>query len=72
MYAYLFSRMFITYSTHLIILYFIAKLIFGKEYKSLSSSYAVFLYTPVISCLVVQILSSASVPEHPQFVLLPQ
>jgi len=31
----------ITYSTHLI-LYFNAKLIFGKEYKLLNSCYAVF------------------------------
>jgi hypothetical protein len=67
MYAFLFSRTYITCSTHLNILYFMAILIFCKEYKSLSSSLCSFLFT---SCLMVQILSSALVPENPQFVFL--
>ena len=41
-----------TWSTHLILLHFIARKIFGEHYRSLSSSLCNFLHSPVISSLL--------------------
>jgi len=43
-----------TCPTHLILLYFITRTIFGEEYRSLSSSLCSFLHSPVTSSLLGQ------------------
>jgi len=41
-----------TWPTHLILLYFITRTIFGEQYRSLSSSLCSFLHSPVTSSLL--------------------
>ena len=41
-----------TYQAHFILLYFIYRIIFGEQYRSLSSSLCSFLHSPVTSPLI--------------------
>ena len=47
-----------TWPTHLILLYFITRTIFGEEYRSVSFSLCSFLHSPVASSPLTQIFSS--------------
>ena len=62
-----------TCPTHLIPLYLITQIIFGEQYRSLSSSFCSFLNSPVtLSLLGPNIFFSTLFAKHPQPIYLPQ
>jgi len=63
LYALLLSSIRATCSANLILLYFITPILFGEQYRSLSTSLCSFLYSPLISSLL-GTLSSNTLRPH--------